>query len=77
MGPGAVADEIYGEKRRLSPMIMQIAKRHRLLPRIQKPGERSSRRKSKSSMFSRRCPGELEKFEVTTTRQRSASSSCA
>jgi hypothetical protein len=27
MGPGAVADEIYGEKRRLSPMIMQIAKR--------------------------------------------------
>ena len=43
-------------------------KEHRLLPGVEKPGDRSSERKSKSSMFSRRYPGEPERFEVTIAR---------
>jgi hypothetical protein len=53
------------DKRRFSDYTN--GKAHRLLPGNQKPGDRSSRRKSKSSTFSRRRPGEPERFEVTIT----------
>jgi hypothetical protein len=37
-------------------------KEHRLLPGIEKPGDRSPERQSKSSMFSRRYPGEPQRL---------------